>query len=410
MGKLTLLSWSLILLPCLANCQALTVKQFLKSSLDDPYYKSFDAQQSFLSQRSNYSLPWLDQMQFRYQDNRLDNYQTRYGLRFEPVNPWQFKHNNQYFLGLQALKVIEQKLVLKEILRDRYEKVVEYWMASELANLTAKQKDIRQQIGDTWRKKSGSADFDADQFLNAQLDIISKEADNHEANFERDVAQSKILTTAGATAFDFSPVNLTDVDRINQIIKTETNASQTELNFLKQRVEVSNQKMKLEKSNFDIGYLQTMYNSDRQLGAQNSFGLAFGVTIPLTNSNKENVAREKLTTLERQGELARFESIEKAEKLNSITYLKLHLDHYQKLDSLISAVKNKEMNLLTGLSNSYDPIVELKYQEKLVQFDVLKTKIKKEIFLQYISFLDNSDKLHERPLVNYLSKDLERIE
>ena len=66
--------------------------------------------------------------------------------------------------------------------------------------------------------------------------------------------------------------------------------------------------------------------------------------------------------------------------------------------------------MLTGQANNYDPVIELKYREKLIQFDILKIKIKKEILLQYISFLDNSDKLHERPLVNYLSKELEGIE
>jgi hypothetical protein len=168
--------------------------------------------------------------------------------------------------------------------------------------------------------------------------------------------------------------------------------------------------MKLEKSNFDIGYLQGLYSTDRQLLGQNKVGIALGVTIPIVNTNKENIAREKLDVLERQGKLDQFESEEKSKRLNSALYLKLHLNHYQKLDSIITAIKTRGLNLLTGLSSNYDPIVELKYREKLLQFDVLKIKIKKEILLQYISYLDNSDKLHERPMLNYLSKDLERVE
>jgi len=390
--------------------QVLTLKQYLNSSLSDPYYKSFDTQQAFLNDRHNYSLPWIDQLQFRYQDNQLNNYQTRYGVRFNPVNPWQIIRNNQYFQGIQYLKALEQKMALKVILRERYDKVVEYWMASELADHTLKQKLIREQIGNTMSKKAGSADFDADQFLNAQLDIISKEADSHEADLERDISLSRILIVANATTFDLPQASLIDIDQINQLVKTETTTNKTETEYLKQRVEIANRKMKLEKSDFNIGYLQTMYGSDRQIDGQNSFGLAIGVTIPIVNSNKENVVREKLDAIERQGEFEQFQLEEKNKRLNSVAFLQLHLDHYKKIDSMIISLTSKGLNLLTGLSSNYDPIVELKYREKLAQLDLLKAKIKREVLLQYVSFLDNSDKLHERPLVNYLSKDLERVE
>jgi hypothetical protein len=390
--------------------QVLTLKQYLASSLSDPYYKSFDAQQSFLNDRHNYALPWIDQLQFRYQDNQLNNYQTRYGIRFNPVNPWQIRNNNQYFKGIQTLKVLEQKMALKGILRERYDKVVEYWMATELVDLTLKQKLIREQIGNTMGKKAGSSDFDTDQYLNAQLDIISKEADYQEANLERDVWMSRILTVANAETFDLSQTSLITIDQINQLIQTEAAIGGIESEYLKQRVEISNQKMKLEKSDYNVGYLQTLYGSNRDIGGRNSIGVAFGVTIPIFNSNKENVAREKMDAIERQGEFEQFQLEEKNKRSNSVAFLKLHLNHYKKVDSLVVSLTSKGLNLLTGLSNNYDPIVELKYREKLAQLDILKAKIRREILLQYISFLDNSDKLHQWPLVNYLSNSFERIE
>ena len=389
----------------------LTLNQFLSSSLDDRYYKAFDLQNSFLQNKKSYSLPWVSETQFRYQDNEFKDFQNRYGVRLNAGNPWQISNNNKYFQGIQSLKVLEQKMVLKEILRDRYEMVVDFWMASETARLTLSQKEMREKIGYAIGQKSGTTAFDADQYLNAQLDIISKEADGQEANFERDAAYTKILERVNSGTFDLQFAELIDVDRINQFVRTETQAaSPTEFELMKQRVELSTRKMQLEKSNFDIGYLQGMYSTDRQIDGVNKLGIALGVTIPISKANKDNVAREKLNVIERQGELEQFQTEEKNKKLNSAVFLKLHLTHYQKLDSLISSIKSRGMNLLTGQANNYDPVIELKYREKLIQFDILKIKIKKEILLQYISFLDNSDKLHERPLVNYLSKELEGIE
>ncbi len=410
MGKLKFLFLFFAFIPGTLFSQAISLKQLLKSSLSDPIFKSFDAQQSYLLKSQNFALPWINRMQFRYQDNQLNDFQTRYGLRVEPVNPWQRKHNNQYFQGIQTLKSIEQKMHLKEILLNRYNMVVEFWMASERAHLTTRQKEIREQIGNALGQKSGSTGFDTDQFLNAQLDVIAKEADSHEANFERDVAHGNILAISGATRFDLLFTELIEVDQINQFINTEINTNRTGLELLKQRVEVSGLKMKLEKSNIDLGFLQTMYSTDTRTDRENILGLALGVTIPLANPNKENVAREKMNTMELQGELEQFQLEEKINMASSIANLKLRLDHYQKLDSLIASVKNKGLNLLTGRSNNYDPVIELKYQEKLIQFDLLKAKIKKEVLLQYISFLANADKLHERPMVNYLSKNFENVE
>ena len=165
--------------------QTLSLNEFLQASLKDPYYKSFDLQNAYLNQPGNYRLPWLEEFQFRYRDNEFQNIEQRYAIRLEPGNPWQIGQNKKYFLGIRTLKSLEQKLALKEILKARYEMVIEYWMANEMADLIKKQKDKREEIGNALAKKAGSSGFDADQYLNSQIDIISKEADWHEATLER---------------------------------------------------------------------------------------------------------------------------------------------------------------------------------------------------------------------------------
>ena len=409
MGKLGIVFFLLASCIC-AQSQELTLNQYFKSALDDGYYKSFSSQDALLQNKSTYSLPWINKVQALYQDNQFNNYQTRYTLRFYPGNPFQIQRNRDYFQGFQVLKNMEQKLVLKEILVDRYERVVEFWMATELADLTLSQKKMREKIGSTMQQLAGSSQFEADEFLNIQLSIIEKEAEWQERILERDVAKSKILTFGTETIFTLPVADLITVDQIHQAIESVGKSERTEFNFRKQRAEVADLKMRLEKSNFDIGYLQTMYGSDRRIGGENSIGLAFGVALPIINQNKEDITREKLTTIERQGELNQFLQQENAKVVNSRNNLKLHLSHYQKVDSLIQFVREKKLNSITALSTNYNPIIELKYQEKLTQLDLLKIRIKKQILLQYISFLDSQDKLHERPLVNYLSGKMESVE
>jgi hypothetical protein len=393
------------------QAQELTLNQFLKSTLDDPYYASFTRQTSIFNKPLSYSLPWVQKIEFRTRNNELLDYRQQYALRLDARNPWQIISNQRYFQGMQVLKSLEQKLLLKELIRERYDLVIEYWMASERAKLAGQQKDIRQQISYAMAQRSGSTNFDADQYLNNELDIISRTADWHEAQFEENLTKTKILQLAGASAFSMRSEDLIDVDQIRQVVDGKGTAEvKTEIALLKQEIKLSEQEIKTDKLDFDLGFIQAMYAPYKRDQNENPFGVSAGVTIPLFNQNRDNIAREKLQNIERQGELEQFQLRETGKAKSKAATLELHFIHYQKIDSLITELKKREMNLSTTLANNYNPIVELKYREKLIQFDILKARIKREILLQYISYLDNSDKLHQRPLVNYLSKNLEDLE
>lgn len=393
------------------QAQDASLKQFLKSALDDPYYASYSKQESIFNKPNSYSLPWVQKLEFRTRNNELLDFRQQYALRFDPGNPWQIKSNQRYFKGIRSVKNLEQQLLLKELMRERYDLVVGYWMAVEKAALIEKQKDIRQQISYAMTQRSGSSDFDADQYLNNELDIISKTADWQEADFERDVARTRILQLSGTQNFSMDVAALIDVDKVKQVVGLrEESKLPTEVELLKQEIANSEQKIKTDKLNFDLGFIQGMYAPYKVDAGYNPFGISSGITIPLFNQNRDDIAREKLQIIEQQGELEQFQLREGGKSTSKAATLELHFMHYQKIDSLILGLKSRELNLSTTLANNYNPIVELKYREKLIQLDLLKVRIKREILLQYISYLDNSDKLHQRPLVNYLSKGLEGVE
>jgi hypothetical protein len=150
--------------------------------------------------------------------------------------------------------------------------------------------------------------------------------------------------------------------------------------------------------------------TNRENKSRSPVGITIGINVPLFNNNKDDIAREKINQLERYGELQRFQSEETQKLYSTVAELSLHFVHYQKLDSLISQFQDRGLNTLSGLAKNYDPVIELKYQEKIIQFDILKMKIKKEILMAWLNWLDCTDKLQQRPLVNYLSKDLVSLE
>jgi hypothetical protein len=307
MGKLTV-SFLLALGLFQVHAQDGTLKQFLRSALDDPYYASYGKQESIFNKPGSYSLPWIDKLEFRTRNNELLDYRQQYALRLDPGNPWQIVSNKRYFQGYRTLKTLEQQLLLKELMRERYDLAIEYWMAVERAALIEKQKDIRKQISYVMTQRSGSSDFDADQYLNNELDVIEKLADWREAEFERDVARTRILQLSGASGFSMTAESLVDIDQVKQVVGLrDENKTKTEVELLKQEIALSEQKIKTDKYNFDIGFLQAMYAPFKADQGDGPFGISLGVTIPLFNQSRDDIAKEKLQTIEQQGELEQFQ-------------------------------------------------------------------------------------------------------
>jgi hypothetical protein len=272
-------------------------------------------------------------------------------------------------------------------------------------------RDLRQQISAAMARRSGSTDFDAEQFLNSELDVVSRTADVQEAEFERDLARARMAEVQGGSVSGLDLSGLIDIDGMRSVLRSEDSAgSVLELELLKQEIANSEQRMKTDRLNFDLGFVQGMYAPYKADRGDGVFGLAAGVTIPLFNQNRDDIARERLKVIERRGALEQFRQREAGRRLAEAQLALSHMDHYGRMDSLVQDVRKRQMNLPAALSKDYNPIVELKYREKLLQLEALKLRVKREIFRQYITSLDNDGRLHRRPLVNYLGKALDPIE
>jgi hypothetical protein len=326
-------------------------------------------------------------------------------------NPWQIQRNQRYFQGIRTAKGLEQQILLKKLMRERYDLGIDYWLAVERVTLATKLKELRAKINTVMGQSSGSASFDAEQYLNSTLEMVSRAADVQEAEFERDLARSNMLQLTGGTPGELDLAGFVDVSDVQAVVrKTEAGIPLVEIELLKQEIANAEQKIATDKLNFDLGFIQGMYAPYRASSGDGQFGIAAGVTIPLFNQNRDDIAREKLKVIERKGALEQFQRREQGRLAAEASMISLQIGHYTQIDSLVKDLRSRQLNLPTTLSKDYNPIVELKYQEKLVELDLLKLRIKREILRQYIAFLDNGGRLHQRPLLNYLSKGLEPLE
>src|SRR5262245_47681027 len=107
------------LLISLSGRAQVTVNDFIASALTDPEVKTFDQQVSYLKDKP-FRLSPLQKMEFRYQNREISPDMQRFGLRFNPANPWEVRNNNRYFEDYQSSLSLEREIVLKEALVERY--------------------------------------------------------------------------------------------------------------------------------------------------------------------------------------------------------------------------------------------------------------------------------------------------
>jgi hypothetical protein len=166
---------------------------------------------------------------------------------------------------------------------------------------------------------------------------------------------------------------------------------------------------KLEKSNINLGFFQTSVDNRRVEQGRNPVNISFGITIPVSNPNKGDMAKRKLEIIEAHYDLEESKQEEQADKIMLYDKIARLITQYKNLLSKLTELQNGTLaKTLTTLKNE-DPLVMVQFKQNLIKLRVLSVKLKRSIMLTYIEYLNSIDKLQAQPMLNYLSTNLEEI-
>lgn len=390
-----------------------TMAEFLQSALEAMGVNATQAQLSYL-QTKPYKLSPLQKLEFRTRMNEMSLDKQRYALRFAPANPWEMRSNNRYFEEYQTYLSMGSKLALKEALMERYQVICElvYYkrqktLADENVQLIEKQLIILQ-------RQSTSSFFDADEYVDLKVEHLDKVVNLEEATFELMNQQSlvnKLYPASSGKTLEFELKDLIMVEQINKVIDS---LKKQEINSLlvayhQQKLNVDKSRYALEKNNINLGFLQAEYDERRVEQDRTPYNIGLGVTIPITNPNKGDMARQKLNAIETEYELKEAEADEKINKENSYSRVKEMINHFNALKSKISELENSELAANLSLVKEGDPMVRIKYHTSLNKLRVVEEKLKRKVYAYYIEYLFAGDYLQQTPLVNYLSGSMQVI-
>ena len=402
---------SLMMVGSLRLQAQITISDFIRSALQDPEIKTFDKQVAYLDGKP-YKLSPLQKFEFRTQSRELQTNQQEYALRFTPANPWEIRNNNRYFKAYQSSLLFERDLILKEALTKRYVQIIYILYYSELKLLLD---DMRQLVDNQvaiLEKQQTSSFFDADDYVELKMKQLNRMVEVEEADFELQNQQQRVVRLypeAHGQALTWNLDAVISIDRLESVVDSLTKASlvSASVEYQKQKIEMASREYALEKANINVGFLQTEFDQRRVEQDRSPINISFGVTIPITNPNKGDMAKRKLEMIEAEYDLEEAKHESQTDRVILQENVGNLIQRYRSLQLKIDQLEKG--NLIQSLSalKGGDPLIVAQYREDIVKLEMLLLKLKREIYFAYIEYLSLADNLQQQPLVNYLSQNLE---
>lgn len=387
-----------------------TVAEFILSATNNADVKTADAQIKYLD-ASPYKLSPLQKLEFRTQNREMLSTQQEYAVRINPANPWEIRSTNNYFKAYKSSLSLEKERVLKEALVERYDLIILYYYYHAVKVLAQENEKLVEKQLTVLERQTTSSFFDADEYVKLKLEQLDKKAQKEEAVFDwqsQMAAVNKFYPGGACKNFGWESQPIISVSRMEKVADSlvALMIKPLEVSYFEQQVTVARRQYEMEKSNVNLGFFQTSYDRRRVNQERNPFGISLGVTIPITNPNKGDMARRKLSEIESEVELNAVTQEEQGARNVAYQKLKESIAQYHELQRSIDELEKSNLpQQLTQLKNG-DPLIVLQFETGINKLRALLVKHQRHVLTDYLGFLAHSDHLQQRPLVNYLSANL----
>lgn len=398
---------------CCGLSAQVTIGEFVKSANEDPEVKTFAEQSRYLEQRT-YRLPFLQRLEFRTQNRELLRNQQEYALRITPSNPWEVRNNNRYFEAYRNSLGFEKEFLLKTALYDRYCKAISLLYLTELGNKKQLLIESKANQISILEKQMGSSFFDADQYVDLQLEKLDEEGELEEVQFlttDERFSITRIYQSAFNKSINWKFEDVISAARIKSVTDSLSSiAIQSRLiAYQRQKIELADREYSLEKANLNVGFLQAEFDNRRVEQNRTPINISGGITIPIFNPNKGDMTKRKLEAIDATFDLEEAQAEDKIDKMILQERINFYYERYSRLQEKITALKKDDVPATLQTLKGGDPAVRLKFSESIVKLEIILAKIRRDMLYAYIDFLSTSDFLQQNPMRNFLSPNLEEL-
>lgn len=391
----------------------ITISEFISSATQDPDLASLDAQLLYLDAKP-YKLSPLQKLEFRTRSNQLDPDRQDYAVRINPSNPWEVRSNNNFFHEFENTLRLERDIIFKKELEQRYLLIVQWLHYQELKALEEESLRLMEQQAAILEKQQGSDFFDAGDFVKLKLDQVEKAVDLEELLLDTDETLGRIrreCPAAGQPVAWHEEPGLISVDRIKMITDSLAvmDYSSSAVTFREKKIDLAEKEYVLEKSNINLGFIQTQYESYRLEQDRKPWNISLGITIPVVNPNKGDMTKQKLKMIEAEHDLEEEKQEVRMNKAVAVERLNSLIGHYEEITAKVEGFTNSSLTGTLSTMKDNNPIALVRFNANVLRLKAIQAKLKYNILVAYIEFLGYNDRLQQQPLVNYLSTTLQLV-
>ena len=383
-----------------------SIAQYLLSAEKDKQLERYQAELNFLESTSmRPSL--IRETEVRMTTERLETKIDDYRLRVSPTNPWEIRANNRYKTQLEENTKTRYQISFSKALKTRYEMLLKHSYLSEMIRHSREEVDFRKKIADQITLQQTTIDLE--ELIEIESDLSNEEIKLAEMEMELNEAQEMIALDI-ENQIDWTGFNMITPESVSSYLEIQDSTDQQNLYKLnaQQNFALEEKMFQVNKTEAfsNIGFLQANYETDRDGGIDNKMGLQLGITIPIANRDKADLARDRFELIE-----AKTDKEEKEQMVDQrIEILKSKLQSSYKMYAMINAKIERLEKLKPTVSEAADLKPFISYTTYRISLSKKKTDLHIDIVEDFIDLLDLQGLLVKSPLTNYLSNELSIIE
>ncbi|MCC6833338.1 MAG: hypothetical protein IT213_00005, partial [Cytophagales bacterium] len=386
------LLWMICVLFSLSARAQVTVGEFLNSVFEEPILKSFEAQAEYLNNKSVYRLAPIQKLEFRTESNQLDRTRQDYGLRINPANPFEVKRTTQYFKTYQELLYLDRDRTLKELLYARYLVIIGWVYYQEILELKEEDKKTTEKLLAILEGQRFSGLFDAEDYMELKMEQVDKIIEVEETLFEIDNQKRSVdalYNGARLKSVSWPVSTLISLERLEVVVDSLFNLSARagEAAYREKQIDLAKREWQLEKSNINMGFLQTEYQERRIAQNRRPWSISMGITIPVFNPNKGDMTKRKLEMLEAEGEFNAAKNDQLAGREINREKIKSLIKRYRDVQTMVQSLNVGAVAATLQQIKDTNPIAVVRMQNNLIKLKVMAARLRQEIYLGYLDFL-----------------------
>lgn len=383
----------------------ISTDEYLLGAAEELGVLTYQEQLNYLNDKP-YKLAPLRRVQFRTENDQLAQEQQEYALRIHPSNPWLVKRNNTLFESQKSILDLEATIAYKEELVKRYEDIIDYCFQKKEVELDSALLAYLKQEHEVLITITSDRNFNTDRLVDVKIESLEQLLKLEESQSQWLNTTNKIRSTLNTElVISWTYNDLINPDSMKYMIDQLSNSTNysVELDLQQRKIELVKNEIAIEKSIDNLGFIQTDYNPWRNNG--NFFGVSLGITVPIFNPNKADVAERNLELMEEQSELELDKQKLNAEKQNLVMNFNSTYDRYQKFKNEISTLLSQETLDAYLKQKDQNPLKVLKIRSTKTKLDTKLLKYELELYKLYIQTLASFDVLQQLPFKNHLSSN-----